>query len=59
MEYIVETEIVSIYKKVVYIDAKNKTEARKKAKNQDWFDAESDEFIDQKFSKVISIKEYK
>tara|TARA_R100000773_G_C4218040_1_gene116504 strand:- start:695 stop:874 length:180 start_codon:yes stop_codon:yes gene_type:complete len=59
MEYIVETEIISIYKKVVYIDAKNKTEARKKAKNQDWFDAGCDEFIEQKFSKVTDIKEYK
>ena len=58
MEYEVETEIIAIHKKVVYIEAKNQTEARKKAKKQDWFDAGPTEYIDEKFSKVVSIKKY-
>ena len=42
MEYEIKVIEYIAYEKTIYVEAGNKKEARKKAKNQDWFDAGAD-----------------
>ena len=41
--YKVYTRELHVVKKTVYVEAKNKAEARCKVKDHDWYDAEPDE----------------
>tara|TARA_R100001463_G_scaffold14310_1_gene37698 strand:+ start:3424 stop:3606 length:183 start_codon:yes stop_codon:yes gene_type:complete len=43
-EYKIKTVQYLVFEKTVYVEAKNKTEAKNKAKNNDWYDAEGDEY---------------
>ena len=42
--YKVYTVELHVVKKTVYVEAKNKTQARSKVKDHDWYDAEPDEY---------------
>jgi hypothetical protein len=57
MEYEVKVIEYIAYEKIIYVEADNKKQARKKAKNQDWFDAGPDGVcVDQAVKKVLTIK---
>ena len=59
MEYEIKVIEYIAYEKTIYVEAGNKKESRKKAKNQDWFDAGADGVcVEQGVKKVLTINKY-
>ena len=59
-EYKIKTIQYHVVEKTVYVEAKNKAEAKVKARNHEWDDAEGDEFTGEIiFKRVNEIQEVK